>query len=143
MQGQNAAMSPWIVLYDGECGFCTGTVQFMIKRDRAERFRFASLQSEPGRELCVQCGLEPGALDTMVLIDAGRAYTESDAVVRVARQLDGIWKLGAVCRLIPRPIRQWLYRVLARNRHRWFRSHPECWIPDAALRRRFLEFDDS
>jgi len=135
-------MSRRIVLYDGECGFCTGAVQFIIKHDRTERFRFASLQSEPGRELCEQCGLEPGAFDTMVLIENGRAFTESEAVVRVARRLDGIWKLGAIWWLIPRPLRQWQYRLVARHRHRWFRSHPECWVPDARLRRRFMEFDD-
>jgi predicted DCC family thiol-disulfide oxidoreductase YuxK len=132
-------MAELIVLYDGVCGLCTRSVRFIIRRDRAAAFRFASLQSGTGRELCRRHGLDEDALDTMVLIDSGTAYTRSDAVVRVARRLDGVWKVGALGRLVPRPIREWLYRIVARHRYRWFGQRAACWLPSADLRSRFLD----
>jgi predicted DCC family thiol-disulfide oxidoreductase YuxK len=128
-----------IVLFDGVCHLCTGSVQFIIRRDKRKKFRFASLQSDVGRRLVAEHGLDPAAVDTVVLIEDGRAFARSAAAVRIARHLDGAWKLAAAFWIVPRPLRDFLYRLLARFRYRWFGKHEACWLPTPELRSRFLE----
>jgi predicted DCC family thiol-disulfide oxidoreductase YuxK len=128
-----------IVLFDGVCHLCTGSVQFIVRRDSGRQFRFASLQSETGRRLCAAHGLDPDAVTTVVLLDGGRAFTHSDAALRIARHLDGPWKLATVLRVVPRPVRDWLYRLVAKFRYRWFGKHETCWLPTQDLRSRFLD----
>ena len=127
-----------IVLFDGVCNLCSGSVQFILKRDPEGRFRFASLQSEAGRSLMVEHGLDPDALSSVVVIEDGRAYQESSAALRIARHLPGAWKLLRVFAVIPRPIRDAVYRLIARNRYRWFGKTEACWLPTPELRTRFL-----
>ncbi|HEX6903661.1 MAG TPA: thiol-disulfide oxidoreductase DCC family protein [Thermoanaerobaculia bacterium] len=127
-----------IVLFDGVCNLCNGSVQFILRRDPAGKFRFASLQSDLGQRLLNERGLDPKALDSVVVIDGDRCYRESDAALRVARDLKGAWKALTVFRLIPRPVRDWLYRLIARNRYSWFGKTETCWLPTPELRGRFL-----
>ncbi len=127
-----------IILFDGVCNLCSGSVQFILRRDREGRFRFASLQSDAGRRLQAEHGLDPEALDSIVLIADGRTYKESDAALGIARRLGGPWKLLTVFRLVPRPLRDWAYRLIARNRYRWFGKTESCWLPTPELRGRFL-----
>jgi predicted DCC family thiol-disulfide oxidoreductase YuxK len=127
------------LLFDGVCNLCSGSVQFILKRDRQGHFRFASLQSEVGKRLMTEHGLDPDALSSVVLIEEGRAYQESTAALRIARHLPGAWKLLRVLSVIPRPLRDAAYRLIARNRYRWFGKTEACWLPTPELRARFLD----
>ena len=127
-----------IVLFDGVCNLCNGSVQFILQRDPAGKFRFASLQSDLAQRLLTERGLDPKALDSVVVIDGGRLYRESDAALRIARDMKGAWKALTVFRVIPRPLRDWAYRLIARNRYRWFGKSDTCWLPTPELRGRFL-----
>jgi predicted DCC family thiol-disulfide oxidoreductase YuxK len=127
-----------IMLFDGVCNLCSGSVQFIIPRDPEGRFRFASLQSEAGERLLAELRIDRRVLDSVVVVEDGRWSKESDAILRIAWLLGGPWKTLAVFRLIPRPLRDWAYRVVARNRYRWFGKKEACWLPTPELRARFL-----
>ena len=128
-----------IILFDGVCNLCNGAVQFIIKRDGGDRFRFASLQSELGRELCRARHIDTSQVDSIILIDPGVAYyITSDAALEIARELRGYgwmpWLLG----WIPRGVRDAVYDLVARNRYRWFGKKDQCMIPTPELRKKFL-----
>ncbi|TGE22460.1 thiol-disulfide oxidoreductase DCC family protein [Hymenobacter aquaticus] len=128
------------ILFDGVCNLCNGFVQFIIRRDPAGRFRFASLQSEAGRALLAEHGLVLPATgpETVLLIDDKRVYSHSTAVLRVARHLGGAWPLLTVFQLVPAVLRDAAYRFVARNRYRWFGQREACWLPTPELKQRFL-----
>ena len=128
-----------IILFDGVCNLCTSTIQFIIKRDPQGYFTFASLQSEIGRQLLEEHGLQPDALDTFVLVEGSRCFTRSDAALRIAQHLSGGWSLVRVLSLIPKPVRDWGYTVLARYRYRWFGTHETCMVPSRDILDRFLQ----
>jgi len=130
--------SPPLVLFDGVCNLCTGSVQFLLKRDPEGRFRFASLQSDAGRRLMAEHGIVADTLGSVVLIEDGRAWRESSAALRIARHLPGAWKLLRLFTAVPRPLRDAVYRWIARNRYRWFGKNESCWLPTPELRARFL-----
>jgi predicted DCC family thiol-disulfide oxidoreductase YuxK len=127
-----------IVLFDGVCNLCNGSVTFIIKRDPERRLRFAALQSDSGRALLGKVGLPRDALDTLVLVEGGRAYTRSTAALRIARRLSGLWPLFYGLIVVPRPLRDLLYRAVARNRYRWFGKRDTCMLPTPDLQERFL-----
>ena len=129
-----------IVLFDGVCNLCTGSVRFIIQRDPGGRFMFASLQSEPGARLTRRHGVATAATDlsSIVLIANGRAYERSDAALRIARHLSGAWRALWLLRFVPRPIRDAVYGLVARNRYRWFGRQESCMVPTPELRARFL-----
>ncbi len=127
-----------ILLFDGVCNLCNGLVQWIIKQDHKEIFRFTSLQSEAGRALLLRAGLRPDAMDTVVLYDQGRAYVKSDAALRIAARLDRPWSWLAIFGNLPRGWRDPLYDYVARNRYRWFGRREACMVPTPALRSRFL-----
>src|SRR5690625_3603708 len=108
-----------LVLFDGECHFCNASVQFIIKRDPKVLFTFASLQSEIGKKNLAANKL-PENLNSMVLITAKNAYLKSSAVLHIAKQLKGLWKLSFILIIIPPPIRDYFYDLLAKNRYRLF-----------------------
>ena len=128
-----------IVLFDGVCHLCTSTVQCIIKRDPHGYFTFASLQSEVGRTLLAKHGLQPDALDTFVLVEGSSCFTRSDAALRVAQHLAGGWSLLRILSLIPKPIRDWGYTVIARHRYQWFGRKETCLIPSRDILDRFLQ----
>ena len=127
------------VLFDGICHFCAWSVQFIIRRDPRAVFRFASLQSDTGRQLMSEHGLDPNTMDSFVLIEDGNAHTESTAALRVARRLTCPWRWCYVFILLPKPLRDALYRFIARNRYRWFGKADTCMVPTPELRARFLD----
>lgn len=134
------AESQPILLFDGVCNFCNDTVNFVLDHDRAGRFRFAALQSEVGQRLLAEHGLrELPALSTSVLIHGGRAYTDSDAVLRGAVLLGGAFRLLAIFLLVPRFLRDPPYRLFCRYRYRWFGRSEQCRVPTPETRARFLE----
>lgn len=129
----------WIVLFDGVCNLCTGSIRFIVRRDPQGRFRFASIQSPTGRRLYEAHGLSGERLETILVLAEGKALTHSDAALAIAGRLGGAWRLTAVFRIIPKPWRDAVYRWIARNRYRWFGRHEQCLVPTPELRRRFLD----
>jgi predicted DCC family thiol-disulfide oxidoreductase YuxK len=133
-----------IVLYDGVCGLCNRLNQFLLRRDRHDRFRFASLHSRFAADLLKRHGADAHDLDTVyVVIDYGQAeerlLARSDAILYVLSQLDGIWKLARVGRALPKVLRDAVYKVVARNRYRVFGKHEYCLLPEPQHRAKFLD----
>lgn len=128
-----------LILFDGVCNLCSFWVGFILRRDAGKRFRFASLQSATGQRALGQAGLPGGELNTMVYVEGGRRYLRSTAVLRIARAMRGLWPLLYPLIVIPAPIRDLLYRVIARNRYRWFGKRDACWVPAVEVRDRFLD----
>jgi predicted DCC family thiol-disulfide oxidoreductase YuxK len=128
-----------VILFDGVCNFCAWSVRFVIARDPRAVFRFAALQSETGRRLLREHGLGEQAMDSFVLVEGPESWTESDAALRVCRRLRAPWRLLAAFLVLPRVLRDPLYRLIARNRYRWFGKADTCLVPSAELRSRFLE----
>ena len=126
------------VLFDGVCNLCNSSVQFIIRNDRRGRFRFAALQSEAGREILLQYQLPEKALNTVVLIACGRAFTRSTAALEIARRLDGAWPICYAAVVLPRFLRDSVYDFIARNRYRWFGKQEACMMPSPELKQRFL-----
>lgn len=128
-----------ILLFDGVCNLCNGSVQFILRRDPEARFRFASLQSAVGQRYLDELRIDRRAVDSIILVEGDRWYMEGDAALRIARLLPGPWKILGIFRLLPRPLRDRLYRLVARNRYRWFGKRESCWLPTPELRGRFLD----
>lgn len=125
-----------IILFDGECNFCDRSVQFIIKRDPKGIFKFASLQSEIGKEICKKYNVPN--IDSLVLIDNNNYYLKSSAALKICRQLKGLWKLLYIFFIIPKPIRDFAYETFAKNRYKWFGKKDSCMIPSPEDRKRFL-----
>ncbi len=130
---------PVVVLFDGVCNLCNAAVRFIIDRDPAGRFQFAPLQSAAGQELLSRHGLDAEQLQTIVLVEDGRAYTRSTAALRIARRLRAPWSLLYGLIALPAPLRDWAYDLVGRNRYRWFGRRESCRIPTPEERARFLE----
>lgn len=128
-----------IILFDGVCNFCNTSVNFLIRRDPKGLFRFAPLQSETGKRLLERHHLSTTNLDTMVLIEGDRVSTRSTAGLKIARRLSGLWPLLCVFQIVPRPIRDAVYNVIARNRYRWWGKRDTCMIPTPGVREKFLD----
>lgn len=127
-----------IVLFDGVCNLCNASVQFIIKRDKKDFFRFASLQSDTGAALLKSAGLPAGYLTSILYIENGRHYKESTAALKIAKNLPGAWPLLYVFIVIPAFIRNFFYRIIAANRYRWFGQKNECMIPSPDLKQKFI-----
>ena len=112
---------------------------FVLARDRQKQFRFATLQSTSGRALLIRHGLDPEDPDSFLLADGAAGYENSDAIIRVVTALGGAWRLAALFRLVPRLLRDRLYRWIARNRYRWFGRREACMVPSPEMQGRFLE----
>jgi len=133
-----------IVLYDGVCGLCNRAVQFLLKRDRRDRLRFASLQSDFAARVLQRHGMDPKSLDTVyAVLNYGEPnetlLAKGDAFLFFAKIIGGIWSVARVGRIIPRPIRNWLYDFIARHRYQVFGKSESCMLPDPKQRHKFLE----
>jgi predicted DCC family thiol-disulfide oxidoreductase YuxK len=126
-------------VFDGVCFLCSRSVAFVLVRDRQKQFRFATLQSTRGRALLIRHGLDPEDPDSFLLADGAAGYANSDAIIRVVTALGGAWRLAALFRLVPRLLRDRLYRWIARNRYRWFGRREACMVPSPEMQGRFLE----
>jgi len=127
-----------VILFDGVCNLCSGAVQFVIERDAAARFRFAALQSPVAARL-IESTRIGDRLDSIVLVEDGRVWTQSTAALRIARRLRLPWPAAYAMIVVPRPLRDWIYNLVARNRYRWFGQREACMVPTPALRARFLD----
>ncbi|WP_127136705.1 thiol-disulfide oxidoreductase DCC family protein [Flagellimonas oceanensis] len=129
-----------IILFDGVCNLCNSSVQFVIKRDKKDIFRYAALQSETGQELVKQRHIDTSKVDSIILIEPGVAYyTKSDAALEIAQELGGLWKLSTIFTWIPTCIRNSIYDFVAKNRYKWFGKQESCMIPTPELKAKFLD----
>lgn len=137
-------MNPPIILFDGVCNLCNASVQFIIERDPTAIFRFASLQSNAGQAILAENALDlalkndASAEDSVILVENGKIYDRSTAALRIARRLSGGMKLLYVFIIVPRTIRDFVYKFIAKNRYRWFGKQDACWMPTKELKARFL-----
>lgn len=131
-------MTRAIILFDGICNLCSWSVQFIIDRDPSAYFQFASIQSLAGQQILAAHGHSVGEITSVVLIEDGALYLQSDAAMGIAQRLCGWWRLAVLLEVIPRPLRDKAYQHIARNRYRWFGTRAECRFPTAALQDRFL-----
>lgn len=128
-----------VVLFDGVCNLCNGSVRFVIERDPHKHFQFAPLQSETATTLIGGTANPLAMPDSIVLVDDGRLYVRSTAALRIARRLRFPWPLLWVFMAVPRPLRDWVYDVIARHRYGWFGKRDTCMVPTKEIRDRFLE----
>ena len=129
-----------IILFDGVCNLCNDSVQFIIERDKEDVFRFASLQSEVGQKLTSERGIDPEAMDSIILIEPGIAYYEkSTAALEISKHLSGGYSLLRYFSFLPEGFRNGIYDIIAKNRYKWFGKKDECMIPTPELKAKFLE----
>lgn len=126
-----------IVLFDGVCNFCNGSVNFIIRQDKAGRFKFAPLQSEAGQELRAKHKIGDD-VDSIILVEDDEAFMHSTAALRIARGLGGIWSLAYVGIIIPVVIRDYFYELFAANRYKLFGKKDVCMMPTPEIRERFI-----
>jgi predicted DCC family thiol-disulfide oxidoreductase YuxK len=127
-----------VILFDGVCNLCNRWVQFVIRRDPEGVFRFAPLQSAVGEQLLSESDSATDRLDSVVLVEDGEWYTKSDAVLRVARRLGGVYRLLWPFRFLPTRLRNRLYDFVASRRYRWFGKRDRCMMPTPDVESRFL-----
>lgn len=128
---------PAIVLFDGECNFCDASVQFIIKRDPKGYFQFAAQQSDIGETFKREYAV-PDTLDSILVIDQHKVYNSLDAALQISKHLNGLWSYLYVLKVIPKPIRNVVYKFIAKNRYAWFGKKDSCMIPPPEIRNRFL-----
>jgi predicted DCC family thiol-disulfide oxidoreductase YuxK len=127
-----------VLLFDGVCNLCNGSIQFIIERDPEAQFRFAPLQSTAAQELLGECDYEGATLDSVVLVEDGECYDKSDAVIRAARHLGLPYSLLRPFGVVPSRLRNVFYDFVAERRYRWFGKREQCMMPTPDLERRFL-----
>ena len=128
-----------IILFDGVCNLCNSSVHFIIKKDKKKQFLFTSLQSDAARDILLQFQLKNSELDSILLIENGQVYQKSDAILKIVKHLNGIWKISYGFIILPKFIRDYVYIIIAKNRYRWFGKKEVCMIPTKELQMRFLD----
>ena len=137
---QNLPPNKKIIIFDGVCNLCNSAVQFIIKHDKKDVFRFVALQSEKGQEILTYIGIDSKKIDSIVLYEPGVAYYfKSDAVLQIAKSLNGIYSLVVVFKIIPIGIRNELYDYIAKNRYKWYGKKESCMMPTPELEIKFLK----
>ena len=127
-----------ILLFDGHCKLCNACVHFIVKRDSSSTIRFASLQSLAGRRLLEEHKIDANYIDSLVLFEEGRFSMSSNAALRTFSYLDGWQKHVIILAVVPRSLRDLIYRFIAKNRYKWFGRREQCMVPTAELSKRFL-----
>ncbi len=127
-----------LILFDGVCNLCNGSVNFLIDMDSKNIFRFTSLQSEIGQQILKENGLNTNDFNSFILVKNGKIIKKSSAFLHVVTQLGGIWKLMNIFLAVPVFIRDGVYDLISKNRYRWFGKQESCRMPTAELKSRFL-----
>jgi predicted DCC family thiol-disulfide oxidoreductase YuxK len=128
-----------IILFDGVCNLCNGSVIFVLKWEKQPMFKFASIQSEAGRELLKWCGLSPDYTEAVIFIDNGKIYLGSSAALKIGQGFKFPWSsLASLGLIVPKFIRDWIYSQIAQHRYQWFGKRDVCMIPTQSLKARFL-----
>jgi predicted DCC family thiol-disulfide oxidoreductase YuxK len=126
-----------LVIFDGVCNFCNWGVDFIIKRDRKDQFKFASLQSRTAKEKLESIDHQPDS-DSIILIESTKSYVKSTAVLRIAKELSGVWPILYVFIALPTTLRDKLYDIIATNRYRFFGKRASCRVPTRKEKEKFL-----
>ena len=128
-----------IILFDGVCNLCDATVQFIIKHDKRDVFRFVALQSELGQEIVRYIGVDSSKTDSIILYEPGHAYYyKAEAAIKIAKELGGIYSLMGVFSVLPIRFSNKVYDYIARNRYKWYGKKEECMIPTPEMKAKFL-----
>jgi predicted DCC family thiol-disulfide oxidoreductase YuxK len=136
---ENLPADKKIILFDGVCNLCDATVQFLIKRDVKDVFRFVAIQSDLGQEIIKHIGIDTSKTDSIILYEPGNAYYyKAEAALKIGKELGGIYSLLSVFTLLPKIISNSVYDFIARNRYRWYGKKDACMIPSAAMKAKFL-----
>lgn len=130
-----------ILLFDGVCNMCNSSVQFIIKHDKKAQLKFAPLQSEIGEQLLAANGMRTAYFDSLVFIEKGKVYTHSSAALGVCKYLNGLFPILQVFYIIPKFIRDVIYKWIGKNRYKWFGKREACMIPTPDVKSRFLEIN--
>ena len=128
-----------ILLFDGHCNLCNAWVQYVVKRDSSSTIRFASLQSGAGRRLLEEHKIDANYIDSLVLFEEERFSVSSNAVLRTLSYFDGWERHLIFLSVVPRSLRDLVYRFIAKNRYKWFGKREQCMVPTAELSKRFLQ----
>ena len=128
-----------VILFDGVCNLCSGSVQFIIKHDPKHQFRFASLQSEFGQQVLEKFQLPMTEFGSFILLEKGVVYTKSNAALRVTKKLSGAWSALYAFMIVPKFIRNGVYDIVAKNRYKWFGKKESCWLPTQELKNLFID----
>lgn len=135
---QNSSEKKSIILFDGMCNFCNTSVNKIIKYDKKNVFKFAAIQSDAGKKLLTELSIDILKIDSILLIENNTLFTKSTAVLKIAKQLSGLYKLGYAFIIIPPFIRDTIYDFIAKNRYKWFGKKESCMIPSIEVREKFL-----
>jgi len=127
-----------VLFFDGECNLCNAAIYRIIRMDKRQIFLFAPLQSEAGKNALAQLKGAPNP-ESVVLFSKGKYYIQSDAILHTCRLSGGFWSLLFGGIILPRFIRDWIYKVISQNRYRWFGKRPTCMVPAPELKSRFLK----
>ncbi len=128
-----------ILFFDGVCNLCNSSIQTIIKKDHQQKFKFASIQSDAAKEILLQSDEFNSDIDSIILLNKQRLYYKSSAILRVCKILGGVYYFLFIFWLVPKPIRDWVYDFVAKNRYRWFGKMESCMIPSLELKDRFLD----
>lgn len=127
-----------IILFDGFCNLCNASVNFIIRRDRKDLFRFSTFQNDTGRAIAKKLGIENLVSDTLILYQHGKVHTQSTAALTIARKLNGLWPLLYAFIIVPPPLRNAIYNIISRNRYKWFGRRESCMIPSKGMLKKFI-----
>lgn len=128
-----------LILFDGVCKLCAGTVQFIIRHEKDSTLRFASIQSELGQRIFQEHNLPVENAQSILVTSNDNILSKSDAIIEILRHLKWPWRMGILLKIVPRFLRDWGYTIVASNRYRWFGKKDACMIPTADIKSRFLE----
>jgi predicted DCC family thiol-disulfide oxidoreductase YuxK len=136
---ENLPVDKKIILFDGVCNLCDATVQFLIKRDVKDVFRFVAIQSDLGQDIINHIGIDTSKTDSIILYEPGHAYYyKSEAALKIGKELGGVYSLLSVFTLLPKIISNSVYDFIARNRYKWYGKKDACMVPSAAMKAKFL-----
>lgn len=123
------AQAARVIVYDGYCHLCSGWARFHRRHPAKPPFDLVAMQSQRGRELLTIHGIDPDDPTTFLVLDGGKAFTQSDAAIQVMVASGGLWRLASLAKWVPRRLRDGFYGVVARNRYRWFGKRASCYLP--------------
>ena len=129
----------YLILFDGVCNFCNYWVRFALKRDQKQKLSFGTLQGNTAQSVLPLHGINEKEIASVVFIENGKLWQNSSAVLCICRHLSGAWKLFYALMIIPAPIRDFIYKMIAKNRYRWFGKRESCMVPDASIKDRFVD----
>lgn len=136
---ENLPLNKKIILFDGVCNLCDATVQFIIKRDKKDIFRFVALQSDLGEKIINHIGIDRTKTDSIILYEPGTAYYhKAEAAIKIAVYLGGFFTLMNIFSILPKFISNSVYDYIAKNRYKWYGKKEECMIPTPEMKAKFL-----